>query len=166
MNKHSNINHHASISMQAWCCCLLTTSLVPSPHPLTRKNGLVNQVKFLGLGGARGGHKTSSLYHVVCYCSFIPLSTHIFSVATLKLFIWPLQWGKSPRHIVASTTLNYLHELATPIVSSRFPPNCSTLYPLQWLEAPDSVCTMNPRWAHTHATILHKHRHVHLLLMP
>ena len=25
------------------------TSLVPRPHPLTRRNGLVNQVEFLGL---------------------------------------------------------------------------------------------------------------------
>ena len=28
------------------------TSLVPRPHPFTRRNGLVNQVKFLGLAGA------------------------------------------------------------------------------------------------------------------
>ena len=27
-------------------------SLVPRPHPLTRRNGLVNQVEFLGLAGA------------------------------------------------------------------------------------------------------------------
>ena len=27
-------------------------SLVPRPHPLTRRNGLVNQVEFLGLTGA------------------------------------------------------------------------------------------------------------------
>ena len=27
-------------------------SLVPGPHPLTRRNGLVNQVEFLGLAGA------------------------------------------------------------------------------------------------------------------
>ena len=27
----------------------ITTSLVPRPHPLTRRNGLVNQVEFLGL---------------------------------------------------------------------------------------------------------------------
>ena len=27
-------------------------SLVPRPHPLTRRNGLVNQVKFLGLAHA------------------------------------------------------------------------------------------------------------------
>ena len=26
-------------------------SLVPRPHPLTRRNGLVNQVEFLGLAG-------------------------------------------------------------------------------------------------------------------
>ena len=26
-----------------------STSLVPRPHPLTRRNGLVNQVDFLGL---------------------------------------------------------------------------------------------------------------------
>ena len=29
-----------------------SSSLVPRSHPLTRKNGLVNQVKFLGLTGA------------------------------------------------------------------------------------------------------------------
>ena len=28
------------------------SSLVPRPHPLTRRNGLVNQVEFLGLVGA------------------------------------------------------------------------------------------------------------------
>ena len=28
------------------------SSLVPSPHPLTRRNGLVNQVEYLGLAGA------------------------------------------------------------------------------------------------------------------
>ena len=28
----------------------LILSLVPRPHPLTKKNGLVNQVEFLGLG--------------------------------------------------------------------------------------------------------------------
>ena len=28
------------------------SSLVPRPHPLTRRNGLVNQVKFLGLAQA------------------------------------------------------------------------------------------------------------------
>ena len=33
-------------------CPLCLTSLVPRPHPLTRRNGLVNQVKFLGLAGA------------------------------------------------------------------------------------------------------------------
>ena len=27
----------------------LSSSLVPRPHPLTRRNGLVNQVEFLGL---------------------------------------------------------------------------------------------------------------------
>ena len=77
------------------------------------------------------GAVASLLYHVVCYCSFIPLSTHIFSVATLELFIWPLQWGKSPRHSSQHNLEQqcYLHELATPIVSSRFPPHCSTLYP-------------------------------------
>ena len=31
---------------------ILVVSLVPRPHPLTRRNGLVNQVEFLGLGGA------------------------------------------------------------------------------------------------------------------
>ena len=29
-----------------------TFSLVPRPHPLMRRNGLVNQVEFLGLAGA------------------------------------------------------------------------------------------------------------------
>ena len=29
--------------------CLCGTSLVPRPHPLTWRNGLVNQVEFLGL---------------------------------------------------------------------------------------------------------------------
>jgi len=49
-------------------------------------------------------------HQVFCYCSYthhsILFSTHIFSVVTLDLFIRSLQWGKSPRHIVASTTLN------------------------------------------------------------
>ena len=27
-------------------------SLVPRPHPLARRNGLVNQIEFLGLAGA------------------------------------------------------------------------------------------------------------------
>ena len=31
------------------CDSLLLLSLVPRPHPLTRRNGLVNQVEFLGL---------------------------------------------------------------------------------------------------------------------
>ena len=31
------------------CNCLSYCSLVPRPHPLTRRNGLVNQVEFLGL---------------------------------------------------------------------------------------------------------------------
>ena len=31
------------------CGCCEGTSLVPRPHPLTRRNGLVNQVEFLGL---------------------------------------------------------------------------------------------------------------------
>ena len=30
-------------------CCLLKTGLTPRPHPFTRKNPLVNQVKILGL---------------------------------------------------------------------------------------------------------------------
>ena len=30
----------------------LLTSLVPRPHPLTRRNGLVDQVEFVGLAGA------------------------------------------------------------------------------------------------------------------
>ena len=30
----------------------IKTSLVPRPHPLTRRNGLVNQVEFLGLAHA------------------------------------------------------------------------------------------------------------------
>ena len=34
----------------SWYICAL--SLVPRPHPLTRRNGLVNQVEFLGLVGA------------------------------------------------------------------------------------------------------------------
>ena len=29
-----------------------SVSLVPRPHPLTRRNGLVNQVEFLGLAHA------------------------------------------------------------------------------------------------------------------
>ena len=31
---------------------MVTYSLVPRPHPLTRRNGLVNQVEFLGLAHA------------------------------------------------------------------------------------------------------------------
>ena len=31
---------------------VVMSSLVPRPHPLTRRNGLVNQVEFLGLMGA------------------------------------------------------------------------------------------------------------------
>ena len=31
---------------------LMSASLVPRPHSLTRRNGLVNQVEFLGLAGA------------------------------------------------------------------------------------------------------------------
>ena len=31
------------------CGCLLSSNLVPRPHPLTRRNSLVNQVEFLGL---------------------------------------------------------------------------------------------------------------------
>ena len=34
------------------CVCWCRGSLVPRPHPLTRRNGLVNQVEFLGLAGA------------------------------------------------------------------------------------------------------------------
>ena len=30
-------------------CLPLNESLIPRPHPLTRRNGLVNQVKFVGL---------------------------------------------------------------------------------------------------------------------
>ena len=32
--------------------CTTNFSLVPRPYPLTRRNGLVNQVEFLGLAGA------------------------------------------------------------------------------------------------------------------
>ena len=67
-----------------------------------------------------------------------PSSEHLTKtkVATLDLLIRPLQLGKSPRRIVASTTLNnmqchgsYTSKLATPIVPSHFPPHCFTLYP-------------------------------------
>ena len=35
------------------CDCLMSlVSLIPRPHPLMRRNGLVNQIKFLGLTGA------------------------------------------------------------------------------------------------------------------
>ena len=36
-------------------CELSVTSLVPRPHPLTRRNGLVNQVESIGLGGGGVG---------------------------------------------------------------------------------------------------------------
>ena len=47
-------------SAQACSCQVICTyskglkepSLVPRPHPLTRRNGLVNQVEFLGLAHA------------------------------------------------------------------------------------------------------------------
>ena len=34
------------------CVCVSVCSLVPGPHPLTKRNGLVNQVEFLGLADA------------------------------------------------------------------------------------------------------------------
>ena len=34
------------------CVCVCVCSLVPRPHPLTKRNGLVNQVEFLGLADA------------------------------------------------------------------------------------------------------------------
>ena len=72
-------------------------------------------------------------------------------VATLGLLIQPLQWGKSPRHIVARTTVpvtrvSYTHH-SIPFSTAFFHPHI----PLQRLEIPDTVCTMNPRCAHTHA---------------
>ena len=75
---------------------------------------------------------------------FWPLHHFHFQAFCIALLIWPLRWSKSPRHIVASTTLvlvtwvSYTHH--------------STPYP-------SPVCIMNPRWAHTHATLLHQHRH-------
>ena len=55
-----------------------------------------------------------------------------------------------------------LHKLATPIVPSHFPPNCSTLYPTPAIRDTQHS-SYNPRWAHIHATFLHKHQHVHLM---
>ena len=73
-------------------------------------------------------------------------------LATLDLLIQPLRWGKSPRHILASTTFEQqcqLHELATPHRSIPFHPTVLPYIPAQWLETPNTVCTMNTRWACT-----------------
>ena len=45
MTKYSLASHTA----KGVACKTRQSSLVPRPHPLTRRNGLVNQVKFLGL---------------------------------------------------------------------------------------------------------------------
>ena len=60
------VGHHSTINVRK---CMLKrvvyTSLVPRPHPLTRRNGLVNQVEFLGLAHtfATGHLATFKIFH-------------------------------------------------------------------------------------------------------
>ena len=47
--KQGNL-YETSFTTGSYYCIQCHPSLVPRPHSLTRRNGLVNRVKFLGLG--------------------------------------------------------------------------------------------------------------------
>ena len=86
--------------------------------------------------GKRLGHQMY-IHAGVCGATYIALVCAHFMILEREkggntgLAHTALWSGKNPRHIVASTTfeqLCQLHELATPIIQSHFPPHCSTPY--------------------------------------